>query len=68
MPESEEQYPEQIASEGANVKRKRKAPRAQGTNARKQSVIPRANGKRGCKRREKRKSIIKGPLLMQQPF
>ena len=50
MPGSREQYPEQIVSEGANVKRKRKASRAQGTNARKQSVIPRANRKRGCKR------------------
>ena len=68
MPGSREQYPEQIVSEDINAKRKSKAPRAQGTNARKQSVIPRANSKRGCKRREKRKSIIKGLLLMQQPF
>ena len=68
MPGSEEQYPEQIASEGVNARKREKAPRAQGTNARKQSAIPRANSKRGCKRQEKRKSIIKGPLLMQQPF
>ena len=54
MPESEEQYPEQIASEGVNAK--------------KRIEVPRANSKRGYKRQEKRKSIIKGPLLMQQPF
>ena len=68
MPGSEEQYPEQMASEGVNAKKRIEVPRAQGTNARKQSAIPRANGKRGCKRQEKRKSIIKGLLLMQQPF
>ena len=33
MPESEEQYPEQIASEGVNARKREKAPRAQGTNA-----------------------------------
>ncbi len=56
MPESEEQYPEQIASEGVNAKKRIEVPRAQGTNARKQSAIPRANSKRGYKRQEKRKA------------
>ena len=68
MPGSRVQYPEQMASEGANARKRSKAPRAQGTNARKQSAIPRANSKRGYKRQEKRKSIIKGLLHKQRPF
>ena len=35
MPGSEEQYPEQMASEGVNAKKRIEVPRAQGTNARK---------------------------------